>query len=97
MGTSKGQRYKPPCIVITTHVTIVTVHTQGRPSSDPEDPELKELEEKAMLVGRAPRRVSMTNEEMMELQIKAAGIVKKGEVGSCGLLCAITSYRSQYC
>ncbi|GIL68525.1 hypothetical protein Vafri_21799, partial [Volvox africanus] len=60
---------------ITTRLEIF----KNRPSADPEDPHLKELEEQAALVGRAPRRVSMTSEEQLELQLKAAEMVKKGE------------------
>ncbi|GLI71606.1 hypothetical protein VaNZ11_016870 [Volvox africanus] len=53
---------------------------KNRPSADPEEPHLKELEEQAALVGRAPRRVSMTSEEQLELHLKAAEMVKKGEI-----------------
>ncbi|EFJ49224.1 hypothetical protein VOLCADRAFT_90164 [Volvox carteri f. nagariensis] len=53
---------------------------KNRPSADPEDADLKAVEEQAALVGRAPRRVSMTSEEQLELQIKAAEMVKKGQI-----------------
>ncbi|GIL90780.1 hypothetical protein Vretifemale_18510, partial [Volvox reticuliferus] len=53
---------------------------KNRPSTDPEDPHLKALEEQVALVGRAPRRMSMTSEEQLELQLKATEMVKKGEI-----------------
>ncbi|GLC45458.1 hypothetical protein PLESTM_001738000 [Pleodorina starrii] len=53
---------------------------KGRPSADPEDPAQRDLEERAALVGRAPRRVAMTAEEQLELQLKAAEMVKKGQI-----------------
>ncbi len=53
---------------------------QNRPSADPLDPELLALEQQAALVGRAPRRVSMTEEEQVALQQRANEICKEGQV-----------------
>ncbi|GFR45894.1 hypothetical protein Agub_g7350 [Astrephomene gubernaculifera] len=53
---------------------------KNRPSADPADPTRRQLEEQVALVGRAPRRVAMTAEEQMQLQIKATEMAKTGQI-----------------
>ena len=73
-----------PCNLLPLTSLPPASHLQNRPSADPSDPLVMQLEAQLAVMGRAPRRQAMGEEEREATRARAQQRVRRGEVRGWG-------------